>query len=142
MSFKCDKCEKKFETINEAEKHEESCRGRKKLNHIEKAKNMLEKDEKILEQIIVQRILKRFSTFIFLTNKSIIYWQYGFMSIKFRKISLSEIEDIMYLPKPLHSGGLIKAVTKKGKSILLTTSYVGQHEAYDFIKKVKLKLKR
>jgi len=114
------------------------------VDYIKEVQNSLEKDEKILKEIIVKRafLLKKVSTYIFLTNKRIIYIQPTFgllIKNKLKSVNLSEISGITYLPKPLHSAGLIKLITKKGKNILLSPSYVGQSEAIDFIEEVKRK---
>ena len=110
------------------------------INFIEQAKEMLEKEKKILKEIIVQRKMAGVSTFIFLTNKKIIYWKYGVFSQGFKTINLSEISAMTYLPQIFHSAGLIKAISKRGENILLSPSYVNQLEAHEFINKVKEKI--
>lgn len=115
------------------------------VNYIEEVQDSLEKDEKILKEIIVQRafLLKKGSTYIFLTNQRVIYIKPTFgllIKNKLKSVNLSEIRGITYLPKPFHSAGLIKIVTKKGENILLSPSYVGQLEAIDFIKEVKKRI--
>lgn len=112
------------------------------VNLIEEAKSMIGEDEKILKEIIVQRLMKTTSTIIFLTNKKVIYWKVGFMKKGFETIDLSEINGITYLPQPFHSAGLIKIITKNGKNVLISPSYVSQIEANDFIKEVKKKIKQ
>ena len=110
------------------------------VNLIEKGKNMIDKNEKIISEVIVYRVLKNYSTIIFLTNKRIIYFKNGFSFSGFKSINLPEIKGITYLTKPLHSGGLIKLITNK-KNILISPSYVGQDEANKFIEQVKKRIK-
>ncbi len=105
---------------------------------IQKGRDMLEKNEKIIQEIIVQRVIKSLSTIILLTNKRIIYFSWV---LGFKAINLSEISAITYLPKPFHSAGLLKIITKKGKNILISPSYVNQIEANEFIKEIKTRLK-
>lgn len=147
MKYKCDKCGKKFETKKEAEKHEENCRGKRKfnligkLNLIEQAESMLEKNERVLKRVIIQAIVKSISTIIYLTNKRIIYWKTGFMGNKFDSIYLSEIESVMFFPVPLGSAGRIKILTKNNKNLLISPSNIGQIEANEFIKEVRKRIK-
>jgi len=114
------------------------------VNLIEKAKEMLDKNEKILKEIVVQRafLLKPISTIIFLTNKRIIYFRNGV----FKTINLSDIAGISfisyyYLRKIYGSAGKIKIITKAGKGILISPSIVNQLEAYEFINKLKKKIR-
>jgi len=110
------------------------------VTFIQKVENMLEDKEKIICKIVVQRMIKSASTIIFLTNKRIIYLGGIFTRLKF--VPLSDVESIFYLPKPLHSGGLIKLLTKRGKNILLSPSFVGQEKAGEFIKEVEKWMKK
>ena len=106
-------------------------------NYIAEVESLLEEDETILKEIIVQRIVKSVSTYIFLTNKRLVYWKCGFFRNGFKAINLSEIRTISYLPQVFSSAGLIKVITKKDKNLLLSPSFVGQLEANDFIDVVK-----
>ena len=111
-------------------------------NYFEEAREMLESNEKIIKEISVQRsgLLKRSSTLILLTNKRIIYLFDRILSDKFKSIPLSEISGISYLPQLLHSAGILKIITKNGKAITISPSFVGQGEAQEFISEVKKSL--
>ena len=102
------------------------------------AKELLKKDEKIIQKLLVPRLLKGSSSVILLTNNRIIYNKgatvFGF---NFKFINLSDITNIAYQPMALHSGGLIKVITNEGKNITISPSYVGQENAIEFNKKVE-----
>lgn len=110
------------------------------VTFIQKVENMLEDKEKIICKIIVQRMIKSASTIIVLTNKRLIY--FGCISARLKSVPLPNVESIFYIPRPLHSGGIIKLLTKRGKNILLSPSFVGQEEAREFIKEVEKWMKK
>lgn len=114
---------------------------------IQKIKDkVLEEGEEIEERAINKRRVDSASSFVFLTNKRIIYKKENFIKQllgigkDYRTIDLEEIEDVMYNPKPLHSGGHIEAITKEGNKKNLTPSFIGQERAEKFKESVREKL--
>lgn len=112
----------------------------------EVVEKLLEEDEEILDKVISPRKIGSASTHVYLTNKRIIYhkqkllYQLFRIGEKYNEIQLESIEDMSYLPRPLHSGGLIEVYTVEGNKENLNPSYVGEDEAQRFIQKVRTQL--
>ena len=112
------------------------------VNYIKRVKDMLKKNEKILAKVIVQRsgLIKNVSTYIFLTDKRIIYWKCGWGGKGFKSINFSEITAISFIPRLLETKGLMRITKNNGKVINITPMDVNQIQASDFIKEVNKKL--
>jgi len=123
---------------DEATKQEKS----RKLNFIEQAMQMVEKNEKILKKIVVNKnIIRIRPTMIILTNRRIIYLKMGLFSNSFKTINLADISGANYAPLPLNSAGYIQVITKNGKNVSLTSCPISQIESDDFLKELKKRIR-
>lgn len=108
--------------------------------------NIVEKDEEIIDKVINPRKINSMSAHIYLTDNRLIYHNPSFLNRllgvgkKYSEIELSSIEDLSYMPKPLHSGGLIEVYTDRGEKYNLTPSFVGEKEAERFIESARSRL--
>lgn len=104
---------------------------------------IIEDDEEIIDKVLNPRKVGSLSTHVYLTEKRIIYHKQGFLyqlvgiGDNYRTVNLDSVEDISYLPKPMHSGGLLEVYTKDGSKKNMTPSYVGEKEAQRFAETVR-----
>ena len=114
-------------------------------NIISEIKNdMIKEDEEIIDRIINERgtVLNAASNYVFLTDERLIFSNPSFLdklmwTTNIVDIDLDDIEDVMYQPKPIHSGGMLAIINDKGKKVVITQSYVGESLAKDFVNSLR-----
>lgn len=111
------------------------------VNYIEKIESMIEKNEKVIDRIIIDRMVKSVSTYIYLTNKRIIFFSSSLFKV-IDSIDLANISAISYNPKSFSSSGIIKVIQKKGSTKMITPLFVSEIKANEFIRKVEKELER